>query len=115
MTFFTEGAITRYETRDMAADLIEHEMRNNIHSGLGTHLVLDAIESISLVSATAAQCALRWTFHPQATSEHAGKTWTFVNLHGYRVADSKCSEGWEYVVRDNEVGEMRQAIGVTFQ
>lgn len=115
MTFFTEGEIMHFENYKTAAQLIEHELRNNIKSGLGTHLELNAIESISIISDTAAQCSLRWTFIPGPTSEFAGSTWTFVNVYGYRAADDKNAAGWEYVVRDNEVGEMRKIVGMTFQ
>lgn len=114
VTFFTEGEISRFDNQTQAGQLIEKEMRNNIDSGLGTCLILDSIDSITTYSQSSAVCWLRWTFHPQASSEYAGRTWSFVNIYGYRAASKGSEAGWEYVVRDNEVSEMRKVVGKAF-
>lgn len=103
------------QTQAEAAQLIETEMRNNIASGLGTKLVLDAIEKIQPYSAGSAFCWLRWTFHPQVGSEFEGKTWSFTNVYGYRVASAGCAAGWELVVRDQEVDGVVRVTGKTFE
>ena len=103
------------QTPDEAGRLIEDEMRKNISSGLGTKLTLDGIDKIEPYSGASALCWLTWTFHPHSGSEFHGKTWTFTNVYGYRAADERYPEGWEFVVRDQEVNEMMKAIGLTFE
>jgi hypothetical protein len=88
-------------------------MRKNIDSGLGTCLILQNIET-AVYSASAATCHLKWTFRPKVGSAFEGKSWTFVNIYGYRAATADAPAGWEYVVRDNEVNEMRKVTGKAF-
>jgi hypothetical protein len=102
------------QTQIQAAGLIEHEMRNNISTGLGTKLVLDEIEKIETYSEISALCWLRWTFVPQAGSEFEGRGWTFTNIYGYRRTDGG-EEGWEFVVRDQEINECVKVTGKSFE
>lgn len=88
-------------------------MRKNIESGLGTCLLIQAIET-SAYSESAVTCRLTWTFMPNAGSEFEGRPWTFVNIYGYRAADDNGPAGWEYVLRDNEVLEMKKVVGKAF-
>ena len=90
-------------------------MRSNIRSGLGTRLILERVEKIEIYSDTSAMCWLTWSFHPQAGSEYEGRSWTFTNIYGYRASSAGHSEGWELVVRDQEVEEFKRATGQTFE
>lgn len=101
------------QTQAQAAKLIETEMRNNIHTGLGTKLILDKIEKIDQYSDSSALCWLQWTFHPQAGSEY--ETWSFTNIYGYRGGTEEAAAGWELVVRDQEVEAIRRVTGKTFE
>jgi hypothetical protein len=89
-------------------------MRNNIKTGLGTKLVLDEIEKIEPYSEGSALCWLRWTFVPQVGSEFEGRGWTFTNIYGYRRTDDG-EEGWEFVVRDQEINECVKVTGKSFE
>ena len=95
--------------------LIETEMRNNISSGLGTKLVLESIEKIETYSETSALCWLHWSFHPQAGSEFEGKGWEFTNIYGYRASSNGMEEGWELVIRDQEINEVKRVTGRSFE
>ena len=90
-------------------------MRNNIASGLGTKLVLESIEKIDVYSASSAVCWLHWSFHPQVGSEFEGKGWRFTNVYGYRAEAGGVKEGWEFVVRDQEVDEIVRVTGKSFE
>ena len=90
-------------------------MRNNIASGLGTKLILDAVEKVEAYGDAAALCRVRWTFQPQVGSVYEGKGWTFTNIYGYRAATEEGSTGWEFVVRDQEVNAFRRVTGKTFE
>lgn len=90
-------------------------MRNNITSGLGTKLVLEQIEKIEPYSEKSALCWLHWLFHPQAGSEFEGKGWKFTNIYGYRAESDGKKEGWELVVRDQEVNEIKRVTGKSFE
>ena len=90
-------------------------MRNNISTGLGTKLVLERIEKIEAYSDTSALCWLHWSFHPQQGSEFEGRDWYFTNIYGYRAATESKTEGWELVVRDQEVNEIMRVTGNTFE
>lgn len=90
-------------------------MRNNIATGLGTKLVLEKIEKIEAYSETSALCWLHWSFHPQAGSEFDGKAWQFTNVYGYRAESDGKKEGWELVVRDQEVNEIMRVTGRSFE
>ncbi|KAK5173859.1 uncharacterized protein LTR77_002540 [Saxophila tyrrhenica] len=120
MTMFTNGQISRFDTQRDAAQLIEKEMRNNISTGLGTKLLLRSIDKIEPYSETSAICWLKWTFEPMEGSEFEGKGWTFVNVYGFRKekedeGEGKGGRGWEWVVRDQEVDEVRRVTGGTFE
>lgn len=103
------------QTQAEAAKLIETEMRNNIFTGLGTKLILETIEKIVPYSETSALCWLRWSFHPQEGSEFEGRGWTFTNIYAFRAASADLRAGWEFVVRDQEVNEIRRVTGRTFE
>ena len=90
-------------------------MRNNISTRLGTKLILENIEKVVAYSDTSALCWLHWSFHPQAGSEFEGRGWTFTNIYGYRAATEGQREGWEFVVRDHEVNEVKRVTGKTFE
>jgi hypothetical protein len=90
-------------------------MRNNIASGLGTKLVLERIEKIETYSETLALCWLHWSFHPQAGSEFEGKHWEFTNIYGYRASSNGLKDGWELVIRDQEVDEVKRVTGRSFE
>lgn len=130
-TVFTNGDIARYEvwwtasllfapqltrsqTQREAAQLIETEMRNNIATSTGTNLELLAIGRIEIYSQTFALCWIKWCFHPAAGSPFAGNDWTFTNVYGYRAAADGKENGWELVIRDEEVNAMVRATGSSF-
>jgi hypothetical protein len=114
MVLFRIPADLLLQTQKQAAGLIEHEMRNNITTVLGTKLVLEEIVKIEAYSESSALCWLKWTFVPQAGSEFEGKGWTFTNVYGYRR--TACGEeGWEFVVRDQEINECVKVTGKTFE
>lgn len=140
MTMFTHGQIARFAVRRLpslpsppptlptfaadkspqtqaeAAALIEREMRNNIASGLGTKLVLEAVEKVEGYAPTSALCWLRWRFEPAAGSAFAGRGWGMVNVYGFRAGDGEGEgDGWEFVLRDQEVDAMRAVTGGTFE
>ncbi|KAK5685192.1 hypothetical protein LTS10_003269 [Elasticomyces elasticus] len=114
VTMFTNGRITRFESQQEAARLIEQEMRSNITSGMGTHLELIAIEKIEVYSLGLALCWLHWAFHPQAGSEFGGKSWEFTNIYGYRASTDDAEAGFEFVIRDNEINAFAEATGKSF-
>ncbi|KAK0361640.1 hypothetical protein LTR91_018987 [Friedmanniomyces endolithicus] len=114
ITFFTNGQITRFESQEQSAHLIEQEMRSNIASGMGTHLELLSIEKVEVYSSTSALCWLYWVFHPKPGSEFAGKDWKFTNIYGYRAASEDVAAGWEFVVRDQEINAFKEATGGSF-
>lgn len=103
------------QDHEQAGKLIETEMRNNITSGLGTKLLLEKIEKIEVYSETSALCWLHWSFHPQAGSEFEGRGWEFTNIYGYRAESDGKKEGWEFVVRDQEVNEIVRVTGKSFE
>ncbi|KAI7371365.1 hypothetical protein KC354_g600 [Hortaea werneckii] len=114
VTFFTGGKISRFETQEEAAKLIETEMRKNVTLKLGTHLKLLHIQKIESYSSTSALCWLEWQFVLQKGSEHEGKGWKFTNVYGYRAASEGLAAGWEFVLRDEEVESMFAATGMRF-
>lgn len=89
-------------------------MRNNIVSGLGTKLLLEEIVKVDHYSPTSALCWLRWKFVPAQGSEFEGRGWGMVNVYGFRVTEGE-EEGWEFVLRDQEVQGIRGVTGKTFE
>ncbi|KAI7368636.1 hypothetical protein KC354_g2536 [Hortaea werneckii] len=114
VTFFTGGKISRFETQEEAAKLIEMEMRKNVNLKLGTHLKLLHIKKIESYSSTSALCWLEWQFVPLEGSGYNGRGWKFTNVYGYRAAGEGIAAGWEFVLRDEEVESMFAATGMRF-
>lgn len=105
-----------YQSQAQAAALIEHEMRNNITTGLGTKLILEEIEKVEVYSENSAVCWLRWRFEPAKGSEFEGRGWGFVGVYGFRAGSRPGDgDGWEFVLRDQEVENMRAVTGRTFE
>lgn len=88
-------------------------MLQNTTTGLGTCLLLRGVRVVPY-SEGAATCYLTWTFRPAEGSRYEGNGWTFENIYGYRAASCGREAGWEYVVRDREVLEMRKVTGEDF-
>ena len=101
------------QSQEEAVHLFAKEQQKAIIDGLGTHLVLDDF-SISIYSSSSCLCNLTWTFHPPKDSKVTSQGWTFTNIYGYRSATGEVAAGFEFVLRDNEVSEMRKATGKAF-
>ena len=112
---FSNGKLLILPTQAEAAGLIESDMLKNVQLGLGTKLVLNKIEKIEPCSESAALCWLNFSFAPMEGSEFEGRGWTFTNVYLYRAASLGLGPGWEFVVRDQEVVEMRKVVGTTFE
>lgn len=70
-------------------------------SGLGWKIHLKSAR-VEPLSSTAAACFLTWEIEPAK-----GEGWAWENIYGWRGNQDAGGKGyWEYIVSDNEVGEL---------
>nr|POE88059.1 hypothetical protein CFP56_11288 [Quercus suber] len=104
-TFFTNGQIERFESRDEAATLMKGEMRAGIDAGVGVHMTLKNLR-VEIVSKSSALCWITFVFHPAAGSGH--DEWSFENVYGYRAESEGVAAGFEFVIRDQEASGLEK-------
>lgn len=95
------------------AKLIEDEIQKTIDNNVGINMFLKDVR-VESYNEKVALCWLTFDVHALAGSKHENKTWRFTNVYGYRMADAAAAAGWEFVLRDQEVDEMRKATGERF-
>jgi len=105
---FTNGGVHTFDDRATADEACIGQVARFERTGVGSDIRLKDFKVVP-VSADSALCHLTWEVFP----ENGTPGWTWLNIYGYRRKGD--TEGFEFNVSDNEIGELLKRFPNFFQ
>ena len=105
---FTNGGVHTFDDRATADEACIGQVARFERAGVGSDIRLKDFKVVP-VSAESALCHLTWEVFP----ENGTPGWTWLNIYGYRRKGD--TEGFEFNVSDNEIGELLKRFPNFFQ